>query len=173
MKTWIIYFSRAHQNWVDGEVKDLAEGNTKKAADIIKEETDGEEFEIRMVHPYSEDYIPCTEEAHQDQLTDKRPEIVTPLPSIEDGDTVYLGYPIYWDLMPMAVLTFLESYSSWKNVTIYPFVTHEGSGLGASISMLKRKTPDANVTSPLPIPGSLVERCKPLIVEWINGHNKK
>jgi len=172
MKTWIIYFSRADGNWVDGGEKNLEVGNTEVIARTLSSLTGGELFKLEMLHPYSKDYIPCTEEAKRDQVEDLRPPLKTPLPSLEDGDIVYLGYPIYWDLMPMCVLTFLESYAPFPEVTIYPFVTHEGSGLGASMSMLKRKAAPALVTSPLPIPGSYAAKAEPLLKEWVHSHKR-
>lgn len=171
MKTWIIYFSRAGGNWVDGGIRNLEKGNTEIVAEKIHSLIKGELFSIRMVHPYSTDYIPCTEEAKKDQEADRRPPILTPLPRLEKGDIVYLGYPIYWETMPMPVLTFLDSYDSLEGITIYPFVTHEGSGLGTSLSFLRHKAKGAKILSPLPIPGSVASRSDPLLKEWINSHS--
>ena len=59
--------------------------------------------------------------------------------NMEDYDVIFLGYPIWWSDMPMAVYTFLESYD-FSGKTIIPFCTHEGSGLSSTdIEILLRQ----------------------------------
>ena len=52
--------------------------------------------------------------------------------------------------MPMCLWTFLESYD-FTNKHIYPFCTHEGSGLGKSISDLNKICPNAIIHQGLDI----------------------
>ena len=52
-------------------------------------------------------------------------------------DVICLGYPDWWGTMPMAVLTFLDSYD-FSGKTIVPYCTHEGSGLGSSERDIKK-----------------------------------
>ena len=57
-------------------------------------------------------------------------------------DVIFLGYPIWYGDMPMAVYTFLES-CDWNGKTIIPFSTHAGSGLSSTerLGLLRRRTP--------------------------------
>ena len=52
-------------------------------------------------------------------------------------DVICLGYPDWWGTIPMAVLTFLDSYD-FSGKTIVPYCTHEGSGLGSSERDIKK-----------------------------------
>ncbi len=81
---------------------------------------------------------------------------------------IYLGFPNYWGTLPMAVFTFLEHYD-FSSKTIIPFCTHEGSGMGSSISDIKQLCPTANVKSGLAVHGGSVQQSKKDIEKWIQG----
>jgi len=75
--------------------------------------------------------------------------------NMEEYDTVILGYPNWWGTMPMAVHTFLESYD-FSGKTIFPFCTHEGSGLGHSVKDIERLCLNSKVKRGLAIHGTSV-----------------
>ena len=79
---------------------------------------------------------------------------------------IYLGYPNYWNTMPMAVFTFLEQYDLTGKV-IRPFCTHEGSGLGSSIQDIRKLCPQAEVTPGLALRGGSVEHSRQKIESWL------
>lgn len=105
-KTLIAYFS-----W---------SGNTATMADTIAEKTGGELFEIVPVNPYPEEYTPCTEVALEERDSNARPEIKDLPESIEEYDTILIGYPIWWHTAPMIIGTFLENYDL-TGIEVYPF----------------------------------------------------
>ncbi len=121
-KILVAYFSRAGENYQVGVVE---KGNTKIMAEIIAEETGADLFEIKTVKPYPEGYQECTELAKAELESDTRPEIVGKVEDMSKYDTIYLGYPIWWSDLPMAVYTFLESYD-FSGKTIIPFCTSAG-----------------------------------------------
>lgn len=165
-KKLIAFYSRADENYVSGMLKMLDVGNTEVAAGIIKKLTDADMFQIEQVHPYSKDYNECIAQAQSDQKRDARPELKVYPDSIDDYDTIYLGYPNYWSTMPMAVFTFLEHFD-FSGKTIKPFCTHEGSGMGSSERDIKRLCPNAKVEKGIAIYGSSVNRSKGDIERWI------
>ncbi len=63
MKALIAYFSRAHENYVSGTLKELEVGNTEAAAGIIRKLTGADIFRIDPVRAYAADYNTCIEEA--------------------------------------------------------------------------------------------------------------
>ena len=67
---------------------------------------------------------------------DSRPEIAEALPNMEEYDTVFLGFPIWWYVAPTIINTFLESYD-FSGKTIIPFATSGGSGFGRTAEILK------------------------------------
>lgn len=165
-KTLIAYYSRADENYVSGALRMLKKGNTKVAAEFIRDLTGADIFEIEQAQPYSKDYNECTEQAKKDKQRNARPELKNYPESLAEYDVIYLGFPNYWGTMPMAVFTFLEKYDL-SGKTIKPFCTHEGSGMGNSVSDLKKVCPSANIKDGLAIFGSRVNSSKNDIERWI------
>lgn len=167
----IAYYSRADENYVNGQMKMLQQGNTERAAKIIADTIGGDLFHIEQTKPYSKNYNDCIQEAKIDQRQNARPALKQYPDSIDTYDTIYLGYPNYWGTMPMAVFTFLE-YFNFSGKKICPFCTHEGSGLGSSIKDLKQLCPSADIESGLAIHGGSVERHSEEIKNWCFQNNK-
>ena len=165
-KKLIAYYSRADENYVSGMLKNLDIGNTEIAAKIISELTEADLFKIEQIKPYSKGYNNCIEEAKADQQRNARPELKAYPESIDGYDIIYLGYPNYWSTMPMAVFTFLEHFD-FSGKIIKPFCTHEGSGMGKSVSDIKNLCPGAKVEKGLAIHGSNVSRAKKDIESWV------
>ena len=123
-------------------------------------------FQIEQLQEYSKEYNECIAQAQADQRRNARPQLKHWPDSLEQYDTVYLGYPNYWSTMPMAVFTFLEHFDFTGKV-IRPFCTHEGSGLGASEKDIRRLCPGAKVEKGLAIHGGSVSSAEPAIRQWI------
>lgn len=162
----IAFYSRGDENYVNGLIKNLEVGNTEVAAGIIKEFTDADLFKMEQQKPYSKNYNECIAQAQSDQQRNARPELKNYPESIDEYDVIYLGYPNYWSTMPMAVFTFLEHFD-FGGKTIKPFCTHEGSGLGSSVSDIKKLCPTAKVEKGLAIHGGSVKRSEKDIEKWI------
>ena len=163
----IAYFSHTGENYNVGVIE---KGNTHIVADMIAEETGGDLFEIATVNPYPDTYEECTEVAKQEQRENARPELTAQVENMEQYDTVYLGYPIWWGELPMAVYTFLESYD-FSGKTIVPFCTHEGSGLAGTVGSISSACPDANVLDGLAIQGAVAQneqdKARAAVQEWL------
>ena len=168
MSSIIAYFSRQGENYVSGTLKELPVGNTAVAASMIQELTGAELFQIEPVQPYSRGYNACISEAQADQRRDARPELKHYPENLEGYDTIYLGYPNYWGTMPMCVFTFLEHFDL-AGKTIYPFCTHEGSGLGRSEADIRRLCPGSEVKKGLALHGGSVQDAKPSIETWLTA----
>ena len=69
--------------------------------------------------------------------------------------------------MPKAVFTFLERFD-FTGKTIYPFCTHEGSGMGSSERDIKRLCPGARLERGLAIRGGSVDKAEKEIKKWID-----
>lgn len=165
-KKLIAFYSRADENYVNGLIKTLEVGNTEIAAGIIKELTGADLFKLEQVQPYAKNYNECIEQARADQSRNARPELKHYPENFNDYDVIYLGYPNYWSTMPMAVFTFLEHFD-FSGKIIKPFCTHEGSGMGSSVSDIKKLCPGATVEKGLAIRGGSVKQSKKEIEKWI------
>ena len=165
-KALIVYYSRADENYVCGQIKTLQVGNTEVAAGIIQKLTGADLFKIEQKQPYAKEYNACIEQARADQNQNARPELKSYPKSLEEYAVIYLGYPNYWSTMPMAVFTFLEHFDFTGKI-IKPFCTHEGSGLGKSIRDIQSLCPTATVEKGLAICGGNVEKAQKEIEKWI------
>jgi len=164
-RTLIAYFSRADENYFGGAMRYVKVGNTEIVAGIMKELIDADSFKIEMKDPYSPVYMTCIEEAKRDKQNNARPELVEYPDSIDDYDTIVLGYPNYWGTYPMAVASFLDKYD-FTGKTILPLCTNEGSGLGSSESDIKKVANGAVVKSGLAITGSRAADSKEAVKKW-------
>lgn len=162
----IAFYSRADENYVSGRIIPLKTGNTEAAAGILRKLTGADLFKIEQIQAYSRDYNACIAEAQADQRRNARPELRAYPESIDEYDTVYLGFPNYWGTMPMAVYTFLEHFDFTGKI-IKPFCTHEGSGMGRSEKDIKQLCPGADVEKGLAIHGSNVEKARKDMERWV------
>ena len=112
-----------------------ATGTTKGVAEKIAAVTGGDLYEILAAEPYTEDDLNYNDRSSRSttEQNDKnaRPEIGSEDISLEGYTTVYLGFPIWWGEEPRILDTFVEKYS-FDGITIIPFCTSGGSGIGRS-----------------------------------------
>lgn len=162
----IVYFSRKDENYVSGTIKKLDIGNTEVAAGFLQKLTGAELFKLEPMQEYSKNYNECIAQAQADQRRDARPKLKTYPENLTQYDTIYLGYPNYWGTMPMAMFTFLEHFD-FTGKTIFPFCTHEGSGMGNSEADIKRLCPGAQIGKGLALKGGSVNYAQPEIKEWL------
>lgn len=146
----IVCFSRAGENYNVGKIE---KGNTEKLAEIITEQTGGDLFRIETVIPYPESYDETLDIATREYQNDERPELTGQVENWEDYDIIFLGYPIWWAGLPMALHTFMESYD-WQGKTVIPFNTHEGSGQAGTQQVIEDKLSGATVLQGLAVRGS-------------------
>ena len=165
----IAFFSRADENYGVGVVE---KGNTQIVAEMIAEETGGDLFHIQTLTPYPADYDECTEVAKQEQADNARPELNARVQDFDSYDVIYLGYPIWWGDMPMAVYTFLESYD-FNEKTIIPFNTHAGSGKAGTVNTIKEICTEATVLDGMALSGADAqneqEKIKKQVAQWLTS----
>lgn len=152
-ETLVAYFSRADENYGVGVIE---EGNTEIIAEMIAEKTGGTLFQIQPVNAYPETYDACTEVAQQEKREGARPELAESVEDWESYDVIYLGYPIWWGDMPMAVYTFVESYD-FAGKTVIPFCTHGGSGLSGTVQSIQTLCAGAEVKDGLAVMGTTAQ----------------
>ncbi len=77
-------------------------------------------LEIQPETPYPTNYSECGEIALAERDNNDRPAIANLPESIEEYDTLIIGYPIWWHTAPMIIGTFLENYDL-SGMEVYPF----------------------------------------------------
>ena len=112
-----------------------ATGTTKGVAERIAAVTGGDLYEILAAEPYTADDLNYNDRSSRStaEQNDKksRPAIGSADISLEGYKTVYLGFPIWWGEEPRILDTFVEKYS-FEGITVIPFCTSGGSGIGRS-----------------------------------------
>ena len=88
--------------------------------------------------------------------------------ALEQYDTIFLGYPNWWNTMPMVLFTFLEHFD-WTGKRIIPFCTNEGSGIGDSVRDIQKICKGADVDSGASFTGSRVSGSEVKTAEWAKG----
>ena len=165
----VAYFSRADENYNVGTID---KGNTQIVAEFIASEVGADSFHIETVTPYPADYDECCDVAKQEQADKARPEISGKVENMEQYDIVFLGYPIWWGDMPMAVYSFMDSYDFSDKVVI-PFNTHEGSGESGTYSAIASYLPNAQVLDGMAIQGQTAQEfsadTQQAVRDWLDG----
>ena len=161
MKSLVIYFSRADENYAVGYID---KGNTEIVAEFVQELTGAELFKVEPLIPYAADYNTCIKEAKErignapirEKLTD-----------ISAYDTIFVMSPIYWGTYAPEVETALEGLD-FSGKTVRVISTHEGSGLGCMVSDVKRMCKGADVQkNGLAIKGSQAKNAKKTVADWL------
>ena len=130
-------------------------------------------YEITPVEPYTSDDLNWTNSSsrvsreHDDEsLRDIALTEITPA-DWDSYDTVLIGYPIWWNLAPRIIDTFIETHHL-AGKTLIPFATSGGSGITNSVGALKKAYPDLNWKE-----GKLLNRMDENgIREWIGKTSK-
>lgn len=119
-------------------------GNTEEAAQIIAEYTGGNLAEIQR----AEEYGDLQEEAEAEILDGVHPEITVSVDNIAEYDTIFVGYPIWWDEAPAMIATFLAE-NDFSGKTVIPFCTSSSDDIGNSLHIFSELCPDANLAEGL------------------------
>ena len=164
-KALVVFFSHAGDNYSVGNIK---VGNTKIVADYISELTGADQFEI-VTHKYDGmAYKPLCDLAQDEQIKDERPAFEGKLENLDDYDVIFIGGPVWWGTYPQVMFTFFDTYDL-NGKTIYPFTTHEGSGLGSCVNDLRAAYPRADVKKGFSIYGHEVRTGKSKVETWIKS----
>lgn len=119
-------------------------GNTEEAAQKIADYTGGDLAEIQRAEEYSD----LQEEAEEEILNGTHPEITVSLEDLGAYDTVFVGYPIWWDEAPAMIATFLAS-NDFSGKTVIPFCTSASDDIGNSLHIFEELCPDAELAEGL------------------------
>ena len=86
--------------------------------------------------------------AEEEILQGVRPEITVSVDNVEEYDTIFVGYPIWWDEAPAMIATFLESYD-FSGKTIVPFCTSASDSIDNSLHIFSELCPEAAIAEGL------------------------
>lgn len=126
-----------------------ATGTTKKAATKLANELGGDLLEIIPTELYTSEDLDWTNPNSRSSVEIKdstcRPSIKDISINLDNYQKIYLGYPIWWDLAPNVVKTFIDSVDL-KDKEIITFCTSEGTSLDNSTKDLQNTYPNLTFT---------------------------
>ena len=132
-KTLIAYFS--------------ASGVTARAAREMADAIGADLYEICPAAPYTDADLNWMDKKSRSTLEMNdpacRPAIAAQVERMEQYDTGFVGFPVWWYVEPRIVDTFLESYD-FTGKTMIPFATSGGSGISKAEKSLREHCPGGN-----------------------------
>lgn len=129
-KTLVAYFS--------------ATGTTEKAAKQVAEVTGGTLYEIQPAKKYTAADLDWHDKSSRSSVemadAQSRPALSSRPKELADYDTVYIGFPIWWNLAPRIINSFIES-GDFTGKTIIPFATSGSSSISNAEQELQKAYP--------------------------------
>ena len=133
-KTLVAYFS--------------ASGVTAKVAEKLAGAIGADLYEIKPEQTYTDADLNWQDKQSRSSVEMKdrssRPAIGNKVENMEQYDTVFVGFPIWWYREPSIIDTFMEAYS-FDGKNVIPFATSGGSGLGDSAKNMQELAKGAKV----------------------------
>lgn len=134
-KTLVVFFS--------------ASGNTENAANYIAKATNGDLFELQPKDAYTDadlnyrDTSSRVNYEHDNESARNIELVSSTVTNWDEYDTVFIGYPIWWQIAAWPVDTFVKA-NDFTGKTVIPFCTSASSGLGQSGELLKEMAGTGN-----------------------------
>lgn len=125
-----------------------ASGVTAKLAETLSEAIGADLYAIEPEEPYTKADLNWMNQNSRSSVEMKdpasRPAIAGKRDNMDEYDTIFVGFPIWWYVAPTIINTFLESYD-FAGKTIIPFATSGGSGMGKTNEKLQPSCPVAKL----------------------------
>ncbi len=153
-KIMIVYFS--------------ATGTTADAAYMIADITGGKLYEIVPQQAYTSEDLNWHSKKSRSSVEmnnpQSRPALQEDQEDIVSCKTIFIGYPIWWDLAPRVINSFIEKHNL-AGKTLIPFATSGGSSINNSVVELRKAYYDLNWQDGRLLNGSSREA----IQHWVEG----
>jgi flavodoxin len=111
-KTLVVYYSKS--------------GNTKKLAELIKEKTKADIYEIELDGNYYGGFLKTLIADYKQIKTKEYPKIKNELPDLSSYDLIFVGSPVWGYTVAPPVLSFLQS-ADLSGKTVVPFASYGGN----------------------------------------------
>ena len=132
-KTLVAYFS--------------ATGTTARAAKLVAETVDGTLYEIQPAKKYTATDLDWHDKASRSSVemadASSRPALRSQPQNLAAYDTIYIGFPIWWNLAPRIINSFIEK-GDFTGKILIPFATSGGSRISNAEQELKKAYPSLN-----------------------------
>ncbi len=150
-----------------------ASGVTAKVAEKLSEAIGADLYAIEPEVPYTKADLDWMDKKSRSTIEmnnpASRPAIAGKRDNMNDYDTVFVGFPIWWYVAPTIINTFLESYDL-TGKTIIPFATSGGSDMGKTNEKLLPSCKGAKLLDGKVFKASV---CGADLAKWAEGLENK
>lgn len=129
MKSIVIYFTQS--------------GTTKNAAKKIASKTNSKIVEMTSKDGYPDDFDDLVAKAKEQIDNDEHPTINEDF-DLNDYQTIYLGFPIWYQQPPMIIHSFFDKFDL-KDKSIIPFITSASSEFSVCVPYLNNMKTNAKI----------------------------
>ena len=147
-KVLTVYFTRVGNSEFEEDVDAVSSaslmkdnetlvGNSQLLATMVYNAVGGELYGIQTEKKYPSAYSDTVSVAKDEMDSDEDVALSGTLPELSRYDMVVLVFPVWWGTVPGAVKSLLQS-DDLSGKTIYPLVTHGGSGAGNSVEDIRK-----------------------------------
>lgn len=155
-KTLVAYFS--------------ATGATGRLAERIADTLNADLFQIEPAAKYTYEDLRWPSRNNRSCLEMKnksyRPQVMNTPDNMEEYDTVFLGFPVWYYTAPTIINTFIEG-NNFEGKNTYVFVTSGVNSVDRSLKDLKRAYPNINFVSGKRFSGAFYPK---EVFKWINNN---
>ena len=148
-----------------------ASGVTAKVAEKLSEAIGADLYAIEPEVPYTKADLDWMDKKSRSTIEMNnpafRPAIAGKRDNMNDYDTVFVGFPIWWYVAPTIINTFLESYDL-NGKTIIPFATSGGSDMGKTNEKLLPSCKGAKLVDGKVFKGNVSHQ---ELAAWVDGLN--
>lgn len=141
-------------------------GTTEAIADVIVQNVGGDKFLIQTLAPYPEDFQSLVDLNHREADDNTRPALQNTEKKLSSYDVIFLGYPVWANSVPRAVLTFLETHD-FSGKVIIPFCTHNGYGPGKSVEEIRLACDEAQILAGFDISSEQMQTAEDAVTSWL------
>ena len=179
-KVLTVYFTRVGNTDFDEDVdavsgaslllneKEEFMGNSQVIGLMVQNAVGGDLISINTKKKYPSAYSDTISVASEEMKQQELPELVNMPESIDEYDTVFLVYPLWWNTIPKAVEAFLKNYD-FSGKTVMSIVTHGGSGVGKSLEDIRNACNGSISENSLKIYCDDIPYCRESITEWLKS----
>lgn len=147
----VVYFAVAENSETDATssasvvtLNDVTSGKVTVLANAIRQKTGADIFSIDTETVYPSNIMTLIDFAMGEQDDNARPVILNAIENMDQYDTIFVGYPLWWYDLPQVMYTFFDTYDL-TGKTIIPFCTHNGSRFSGTIGIIEDLEPGATV----------------------------
>lgn len=119
-------------------------GTTEKVANAIAKTVNGKLYRITPATAYTSADLDWNNKTSRSSIEmsdeNSRPALGEEALNLKNYDVIFLGYPIWWNVCPRPINTFLEKYD-FSGKAIIPFATSGSSSIANSVTLLKKLYP--------------------------------